>query len=203
MMLLGVTVQGIGLSLLIKLSLGTDSWTCFTLGVTSHVPISFGTCQLICNLVSFLFVIRYDLSKIGFGTIGNMVFLGYIADFFSWVWGKILPAGFFESTLVRYGLLVPVIAIFLVGASAYLSADLGASPYDALPFIIYDKLPPVIGGKMKKPSFKIIRIFWDVSFLIFGLFLGGPVGIVTVIVAFFLGPILSWFQVKLNVFVRA
>lgn len=192
MMLLGVITQGFGLSLLIQLNLGTDSFTCFTLGVDGLLPFSFGTSQLLCNLVSFLFVIRFDLSKIGFGTIGNMVFLGYIADFFGWIWGKVLPADFFAHTAVRYGLLIPVLIVFIGGASAYMSADLGASPYDALPFIISDHV--------KKLSFKTVRMIWDCSFLVVGFLLGGPVGVVTFIVAFFLGPAITWVRKKLEVF---
>lgn len=81
MMLCGVIVQGLGLSLLRSINLGTDPCSCLTQGITKFVPLSFGTCQLLCHLVTFLFVIRYDLGMIGFGTIGNMCFLGYIRIF--------------------------------------------------------------------------------------------------------------------------
>ena len=81
MMICGVIAQGLGLSLLRSIALGTDPCSCLTQGVTNFVPLSFGTCQLMCHLVTFLFVIRFDLSMIGFGTIGNMCFLGYISDF--------------------------------------------------------------------------------------------------------------------------
>ena len=136
MMLCGVTAQGMGLSLLRSINLGTDPCSCLTQGVTNFIPLSFGTCQLLCHLVTFLFVIRYDLSMIGFGTIGNMCFLGYISDFFRWLWSLLLPAGFFAVTANRYILLLPSLAIFLLGAAAYMCAGLGSSPYDALPFII-------------------------------------------------------------------
>lgn len=90
-------LQGFGLSLLIRLNLGTDPCSCLTQGVIRYVPISFGTAQLLCHLVTFLFVIRFDMSLIGFGTIGNMVFLGYIADFWGWVWNKAVPEDFSGS----------------------------------------------------------------------------------------------------------
>ena len=96
-MLIGVVLQALGLSLLINIELGTDPCSCLTQGVTNWIPVSFGTCQLLCHLVTFAFVIRYDLSQIGFGTIGNMVCLGYISDFFRWIWSILLQAGFFEQ----------------------------------------------------------------------------------------------------------
>lgn len=185
--------MGFGLSVLIRLNLGTDPCSSFSLGLVNYLPLSFGTCQLLCHLVTFLFVVRYDRSKISYGTIGNMVFLGYIADFFSWIWTRVLPADFFEPAYVRFGLLIPVMVVFISGAAAYMCADIGMSPYDALPFIISDHL--------KKVPFKLIRMAWDLSFLTAGFLLGGTVGIVTVITAFFLGPVIAWFRRKLEVFV--
>ena len=193
MMLCGVTAQGMGLSILREIRLGTDPCSCLTQGVTNFVPLSFGTCQLLCHLVTFVFVIRYDLGMIGFGTIANMCFLGYISDFFRRIWLLLLPAGFFESTASRWGLLLPALAVFLLGAAAYMCAGLGSSPYDALPFII--------SGHVKKVSFKVVRMLWDISFMAAGFLLGGDVGIVTVLVAFFLGPIIPWVQRKLEVLI--
>ncbi len=194
MMLIGILLQGLGLSLLINLKLGTDPCSCLTQGVTKWLPLSFGTCQLLCHLVTFVFVIRYDLSQIGFGTIGNMVCLGYISDFFRWIWSLILPEHFFEQKGLAYLLLIPVLLVFCVGVAMYLSAGLGASPYDALPFIISEH--------QKKLSFKAIRMLWDIAFVIGGFLLGGNVGIVTVLVAFFLGPIISWIRKKMEVFLK-
>ena len=143
--------------------------------------------------MTFIFVIRFDISKIGFGTIGNMFFLGYISDFFKWMWELLLPPGFFDITAVRYALLLPSLAIFLLGAAAYMCAGLGSSPYDGLPFII--------SSHVKRFSFKAVRIMWDVAFMAGGLVLGGDVGIVTIAVAFFLGPVITWVQKKMEVLI--
>ena len=193
MMLCGVVAQGMGLSLLRSINLGTDPCSCLTQGITNFVPLSFGTCQLLCHLVTFVFVIKYDPGMIGFGTIGNMCFLGYISDFFRWIWSLLLPVGFFEVTVNRYILLIPSLAVFLLGAAAYMCAGLGSSPYDALPFIISDHV--------KRVSFKVVRMIWDISFMAAGFLLGGDVGIVTILVAFFLGPIITWVQRRLEVLI--
>lgn len=193
MMICGVVSQGLGLSLLRAVNLGTDPCSCLTQGVNNYLPFSFGTCQLLCHLVTFIFVIRFDISKIGFGTIGNMFFLGYISDFFKWLWELLLPAGFFDITAVRYALLLPSLVIFLLGAAAYMCAGLGSSPYDGLPFII--------SSHVKRFSFKAVRIMWDVAFMAGGLVLGGDVGIVTIAVAFFLGPVITWVQKKMEVLI--
>lgn len=193
MMIIGIILQGFGLSLLRMINLGTDPCSTLTIGVTNYLPFSFGTCQLLCHLITFLVVLRFDLSKIGFGTIGNMVCLGYISDFFCWVWNHALPAGFFDSRVVDYIVLVPAFAVFITGAATYMTADLGMSPYDAVSFIIADHCPKI--------SFKVIRMIWDISFMVVGFLLGGGIGIVTIAVAFFTGPIVSFIQKKLSRFI--
>lgn len=189
----GVVMMGLGLSVLRDINLGTDTCSCFAQGISNFMPFGFGTCLVLFHIVTLCFVLRYDISRIGFGTLGNMLFLGYISDFFKWLWSVLLPTGFFENTVVRYGLLIPALIIFMVGAAAYMCSGLGASPFDALPFIIADHV--------KKISFKVVRILWDIFFMITGTILGGNFGIVTILCAFFLGPVISWVQKKLEVLI--
>lgn len=192
LMIVGILLQSLGVSLLLKLRLGTDPCTCFTQGIIRYVPLTFGTAQVLCHLINFTVVLIFDRGKIGFGTIGNMCCLGYLSDFYTYLYGRLLPADFFESAAVRYGLLLPALFVFLVGAAAYMTADLGMSPYDGVPFIISDHV--------KKPSFKVVRILWDTAFLAGGFLLGSVVGIVTFLVAFFLGPVIAWMQKLLERF---
>lgn len=180
--IVGVIVQGFGLSWLIRLNLGTDPFTHFVLGCELHLPLSFGTCQLLVNGVMILYVILFKRQMIGFGTIANMVFLGYIIDFFSWIWDGILPAGLFETRWLAYLVLIPAFACLIIGAATYMSAGLGAAPYDGIPFIAAEQL--------HKP-FKFVRMLWDICFMIIGIVLGGGFGVVTLAVAFFAGPIIN------------
>lgn len=190
MMLVGVCLMGFSLSVIIRLNFGTDACSAFTQGVTAHVPLSFGTAQVLCHVVNFLIVILFDRSKIGFGTIGNMCLLGYIADFFGWIWDSTLPAGFFDNFTTRVLLLVPALAIFIFGVAVYMSAGLGTSPYDGVPYII--------AAHTKRVPFKIIRMIWDICYMIAGFLLGGDVGAVTIVASFFLGPVISWMGNKVE-----
>ncbi len=193
LMIFGILIQAFGVSLLLKLRLGTDPCTCFTQGIIRYVPLSFGTAQILCHLVNFAIVLIYDKGKIGFGTIGNMCCIGYLSDFYTYFYDRFLPADFFDSNAVRYGLLLPVLLVFLFGAAAYMTADLGMSPYDGVPFIIADHV--------KKPSFRTVRILWDTAFLVGGFLLGSVVGVVTFLIAFFLGPVIAWMQKRLERFI--
>ena len=176
---LSLTVMGVGIAMFKTVGFGTDPCSTFTLGVSARTGISFGTCQLVFNLLLFIPVIRQDLSRIGIGTIGNMVGVGYIADFAMRLINARLPEDGLSLT-ARVVLFALSMVIFLIAASFYMVADLGVAPYDAL--------PQLIAARVNRLSFRTVRMIWDVFFLSAGFLLGSTVGVTTVITGFFLGP---------------
>lgn len=111
-----LTVIGICVAVFKSVGFGTDPCSTFTLGISARTGVSFGTCQLVFNLLMFLPVIHLDLSRIGIGTVGNMVGVGYIADFCMRVidiWTP--PEGL--SMAVRVFMFALSMAAFLVAAS--------------------------------------------------------------------------------------
>lgn len=188
-MLIGIFFMGFMLSILISINLGTDPCTCAYLGVASKIGLSYGNTTVLINVILFLVVIRYKPGLIGFGTAANMILVGYITDFFRWIWKMTLPADFFASNAVRYGLLIPVLLVFIVSAACYMASDLGVAPYDAIPYIVAER--------QSKLSFRAFRMIWDIAFTVIGFCLGSTVGIVTVLSAFMLGPIIAAVQKQL------
>ncbi len=183
MMMTGVFFQGFCLSLLRQFEFGTDPFALFTTGLTHYLPFRFGTCQLLCNLIMIAAVFGMDASYVGYGTVGNMVFVGYVSDLFYWIWITVLPAGFLSRKMVEGLLILPVLALFILAAAVYMSAGLGSAPYDALPFIL--------AGRQRKAPFKAVRMGWDIAFALCGVLMGAQLGIVTVVMAFFLGPVIG------------
>ena len=90
-MLIAVFFMGATLSLLIRVNLGTDPCSCMNLGISRVSGVSFGTCQLCFNLLLALVVVLVNRRLIGLGTLGNMVLVGYVCDFFTWIWNQVLP----------------------------------------------------------------------------------------------------------------
>ena len=66
-----------------------------------------------------------------------------------------------------------------IGIALYIKADLGVGAVDAVSELITDK---------SKIEYQKVRICADVSFLLIGYFIGGSLGIGTVIVTFLTGP---------------
>ena len=149
-------VIGICVAVFKTVGFGTDPCSTFTLGVSSQTGISFGTCQLVFNLLMFLPVIRLDLSRIGVGTVANMVGVGYMADFTMWLMSPHIPPEGLSMT-VRIVLFAVSMAAFLIAAAFYMVVDLGVAPYDAI--------PQLIAAHTSRLSARAIRMLWDISIL--------------------------------------
>lgn len=185
-----VIFMGLALSFLIRLNFGTDPCSAMNLGISRHLHLSFGTWQVIFNLILFVLVILFDRSQLGWGTLANMLLVGYSADFFKWLFDLILPDNAFASLGIRIVVLIPSLIIFILSAAVYMAVDLGSAPYDAIVFII--------ASKLEKVPFRIIRILWDMTACIIGFLLGSTIGVVTVVIAFLLGPVIAWVKEKIN-----
>ena len=171
-------VIGVCVAVFKTVGFGTDPCSTFTLGVSARTGISFGTCQLAFNLLMFLPVIRLDLSRIGVGTVANMVGVGYMADFTMWLMSPHIPPEGLSMT-VRIVLFAVSMAAFLIAAAFYMVVDLGVAPYDAIPQLIAART-------------RAIRMLWDISILSLGFLLGSTVGLTTLITGFCLGPAIAF-----------
>ena len=176
-------VIGVCVAVFKTVGFGTDPCSTFTLGVSARTGISFGTCQLAFNLLMFLPVIRLDLSRIGVGTVANMVGVGYMADFTMWLMSPHIPPEGLSMT-VKIVLFAVSMAAFLIAAAFYMVVDLGVAPYDAI--------PQLIAAHTSRLSARAIRMLWDISILSRGFLLGSTVGLTTLITGFCLGPAIAF-----------
>lgn len=187
---IAVILMGFALSWLVLVDMGTDPYTCMNLAMAAKLHTTLGNWQALLNVVLFLIVFIFGKSNIGFGTVANMLLVGYSCDFFSWIWEKILPGQAFDSMGIRLMVLFPALILFIFAAAVYMDMELGTSPYDAISFIIADHL--------KKVPFRLVRIGYDTFFMILGIILGGRFGIVTLVMAFTLGPVISFVGEKIK-----
>ena len=188
--LIGVIFMGFGISWLVPCGFGMDGYTALNLAVSGKIGWTFGTWQAALNCVMFVVVIIFDKKLIGFGTLANMILVGYSCDFFTWIWNMVLPTDFFAPLWVRIAVAIPALLVFVVAAALYMDMRLGTSPYDALPFILHKRL--------SKFSFRMVRISYDLVFILIGYLFGAPFAIVTIMMAFLLGPAIEWVGEKIK-----
>ena len=192
----GVILSGICVGIFKLAAFGVDPFQAFMSGLNTAIPISFGTLYMIANIVLLLFSLIFNRKNIGIATFINLFLLGYITQFTY----AFLQNIFSNPNLIIRSLSLIIGVVLLCFASAlYMTADLGVSTYDSIAITMADKWH--IG------PFKWIRVSTDVCCVIIGVILflvGGGVikdiptfaGIGTIFTAFFMGPLIDFFNVK-------
>lgn len=182
-------ILGLGIALLRLSGFGTDPYTCMNLGVSSHLPVSYGTYQMLLNVVLFIPVLILDRKSFGVGALVNMLALGYFVEFFMFVFScaGVTIEGLAGFLAVRAVVLVLGVLVVCFGVALYLFCDMGAAPYDRIGVMI----DTYSHGAIK---FKWARVGMDILSTGIGIMTGSVVGAGTVIMAFFTGPIVSFFK---------
>jgi len=183
--MIGLLIMSFGSGILRSADLGVDPFTSFNVGLASTIGSTLGNTQLVTNIIVFVLVIIADRKSFGIGSILNMVLVGYMVQYFiefTGGWG--LNAGF----MPKFASLIIGILLFTLGATMYMVAGLGQSPYDAV--------APIITEKSNAP-YQSVRRWQDIIVVAAAFFLGGPVGIGTIICAFGTGPLISMWNTVL------
>ncbi|MDC1091233.1 hypothetical protein OAS33_01335 [Candidatus Pelagibacter ubique] len=169
---LGLVLFGLGEGLLIVSFAGASPWSILAQGIALNVDLSIGIITVLIS-IGVLFLWLPLKQKPGIGTILNAIIIGLMID----VCIKFIPTP--ENYLNQ--LILATIAVLTVGLGGgiYLVANLGAGPRDGL-----------MVGLQKKTNLPIatVRAFLEITVMSIGWYLGGTVGIGTLLFAFGIGP---------------
>jgi uncharacterized membrane protein YczE len=195
MSLFGVIICAISVGIFKIAALGVDPFQSFMAGLDKLVPLDFGLLYIIVNALLLIFALVFDRHYIGIATFINLFLLGYITQFSYQFLQTVIVE---PSIFVRAACLVVGVVVICFGSAFYMTADLGVSTYDAVALIIVNT--------WKKGKFQYVRIITDIVCVILGAALfvlgGGKIsaiptiaGIGTIITAFFMGPLIEFFNV--------
>lgn len=195
MSVLGVLICGISVGIFKHAALGVDPFQSLMSGLNAVFPISFGTLYLIANALLLLFGLVMDRRKIGIATLINLTLFGYIAEYAQKFFARLMPE---PGLVLRFVLLAIAVVIMCLASAFYFTADLGVSTYDAVSLIWSEK--------QSKIPFRYCRIICDLTCVVLGTILclaagysllkvTEVVGIGTIITAFFMGPLIEFFNV--------
>lgn len=187
MALIGVFLTGMSIAIFKTANLGTDPFTCLNLGIWNILGISYSIEYTIVTGILLVAVFVTKKHYIGIATIMNVFFLGGIAEECMKLFGSIFPRPELQDQLI---LLIIAVTLMCFSASLYFTADLGVSAYDAWALILSDH---------KIASFQVCRIGTDIVCVIVGAFMGISPGIGTLITAFGMGPLISFFNNKFSI----
>lgn len=199
MSVLGVLVGGVSVGFFKLAAFGVDPFQSFMSGTDQLIALDFGTLYVIVNALLLIFALVFDRHYIGIATFINLFLLGYVVQFSYDTLLAIFPDA---SLAVRLGSFLFGFVVLCLSASLYITADLGVSTYDAIALIL--------ANKWKVGKFKFIRIATDLCCVVLGValfLLGGGaaaeipafVGAGTLLTAFFMGPLIDFFNRKISV----
>ncbi|MCR4694049.1 MAG: DUF6198 family protein [Pseudobutyrivibrio sp.] len=196
MSVFGVLICGFSVGIFKLAAFGVDPFQAFMSGIDHMIPIGFGTLYVIVNAILLIFSLVFNKKKIGIATFINLFLLGYVTQFSYAYLQELFPD---PSIPIRVAALIIGIVIICFGSAFYMTADLGVSTYDAVAIIMADT--------WHLGQFKYLRIATDLVCVIVGVVLfltsGGLfrdiptfAGVGTIITAFFMGPLIEFFNEK-------
>ena len=169
---LGLTLFGLGEGLLLVSFAGASPWSVLAQGISLNANLSIGIITIIVSIVVLIFWVPLN-QKPGIGTILNAIIIGLMID----VCIKYVPT----PVNYIYQILLAIAAVITVGLGGgiYLVANLGAGPRDGL-----------MVGLQKKTNLPIatVRGSLEITVISIGWYLGGTVGVGTLLFAFGIGP---------------
>lgn len=190
---LGTMLLGLGVALSKSASLGQDplSGFLFSFVYLFDEKLPYSVYYTGFNFILLILMLIYTKNKINIGTIICLLCTGVFSDLFY----LMLSVCNFIPTHIIIRLIITILGIIITcfGIALYGSANLGLSPYEALPLIINKKI-----GKIK---FQYARIITDVICTIITLIIGvvilnrsDLININTILNFIFAGPLISIFS---------
>ena len=172
LLITGLFLFGLGEAVLIASGSGVSPWTVLAQGISEITDVTIGMATFFVSVTILLLWI--PLKQVpGIGTVLNAIIIASAIDLAL----PYLPKP--DNDLLK--IIQAVIGIFIVGIGSgiYLSCNLGPGPRDGL----------MVGLQQKTDtSIPIIRTIIELSAVVSGWFLGGVVGIGTILFVFGIGP---------------
>ena len=173
----GFALFGLSIALMIRSNIGTTPWAVLEVALSQLTNIRPGRISIMVGMVVLLGSLTLR-ERIGWGTLANIAFIGLWEDMFLSYIPSIEDRLLLQSVML-FG------AIFMMGfASAiYIGVDAGAGPRDSLMLAFH---------RTTGLSIRLGRAIIEVTVVAIGWFLGGPLGVGTVIFAVLIGPAVQW-----------
>ncbi|HBG65020.1 MAG TPA: hypothetical protein DDW78_00915 [Treponema sp.] len=191
-MLPAVILMGVFVSVLVEIGWGTDPASFMNLNIAAALGWGLGNTEVLVYGLMLVFTFVFGAEMIGFGTLANMILIGYVVDICRWLWARIGLAQLLSGGSLAFRLTAFAIALicFVFVAAVYINAQMGVAPYDAM--------PAIISGWLPKVPFFVVRIVFDLLAVAAGVvagifFAGGIHGSVvgSVLMSLLLGPVIT------------
>lgn len=178
--LTGMICVAMGMTLYVHANSGAEPWSLFYAGVSIASGLPLGTVVQLTGLVMVVTVCLAERVLPGPGTVGSFVVIGFFSNLFAKLDLSWLGTGLWWEVLV-WGAATLMLSL---GLGVYVTADLGEGSIELVQFFLVRKM---------KSNPVTVRIIMDGTVSLVGFFLGGPLGVGTVLSALCIGPLLVFF----------
>ena len=186
-LVLGLVLFGLGESVLIASGIGVSPWTVFAQGISNYTHWSVGLSTFVVSACLLLLWLPLK-QKPGIGTVLNALIIALAIDLSL----PYLPQP--QTNLIQILQIIIGVIIIGLGSGLYLIANLGAGPRDGL----------MVGlQRITNYPISLVRTSLEISAVAIGWFMGGVVGLGTIIFALGIGPSVSMGLFLVNQFSRS
>lgn len=179
LLLIGFAFLSFGMMLTLRASIGMNAWGVFHEGLAIQTGLSFGVITILLGLVILVFSIWLLKTKIGLGTVLNVLVVGMMIDLSNYLF-TFIP----DTNLEKVILLVIGLFIMTFGRALYISTGLGEGPRDGL-FVGLHRLTSY--------EIKYIKPAIEFTVLLGGFLLGGTVWYGTAIILILSGYFVQYY----------
>lgn len=179
--MVGLMLLALGIACMNGAFLGVDPWAVLIQGWHHVLPLTLGQAAMFNGF--FLILVNYWLARIrpNYCTFLTIVVVGSSLDFFL-QWSVLAPLLSPETLWQRWSLLLAGVAVMSIGVGLYLEGNLGSGPVEGFMLAVKKRLGC---------SLRVGRIIIDSSAVLLGFFLGGQVGVGTLLAALGTGPLVQ------------
>ena len=177
-LMVGYFLYGVGIVMSVNAGLGLSPWGVFSQGLSVQLGMTLGTAVMASGAVILILDIILG-ERIGWGTVGNVYFIGTFIDLVDT--SGIIPL--FDTIFLRLLQVILSLAIVSMATYLYLSACMGSGPRDGLMVALTKRAGKPVG---------LIRTLIETAALIAGFLMGGIVGWGTLIMSLGIGPLIQF-----------
>jgi len=172
----GLMLFGLGEGLLIVSFTGASPWSVLAQGISLNVNLSIGMITFLISISVLILWIPLG-QKPGMATILNALIIALMIDFCI----KFVPT----PSNYYYQVILAIVSVIIVGIGGgiYLVSNLGAGPRDGLMVGLQNKTNLPIA---------LVRATLEITVVSIGWYLGGTVGVGTLLFAFGIGPCVAF-----------
>ena len=175
----GLAFFGFGIALFLRANLGLAPWDIFHKGLSKKLDISIGLVIVGVGLLLLLLWIPLR-QRPGVGTILNAIEIGLVVNLTKPLIGE--P----DQLIIRALMVIAGVVVIGLGSALYIGAGLGSGPRDGLMLGLSK-----YSIKGRQISIRVARTFVELTVMVAGLFLGGSIGVGTLIFMFGIGPLVQ------------